>query len=164
MVYINVLTQEYLIYVNILAQGIFALWKCSGTRNIWFMQEEFEDTRGAIRIRISKKKKKRQHNWQKKMYKGTNNDIQNKHKTKDRVTFNPLKTAGELRCSGRISSSCSNSDTRCVNLVTNQVISHAWGKDREVLTTSGTYPRSLVRRYSIAVNQVMMATVKHSKW
>jgi hypothetical protein len=41
------------------------------------MQEEFEDTRGAIRIRISKKKKKRQHNGQKKQYNGTNNDQQN---------------------------------------------------------------------------------------
>jgi hypothetical protein len=133
--------------------------------NVPLFEGEFEDTKGVIRIRISKKKKKkRQHNCQKKMYKGTNNDIQNKHKTKDRVTFNPLKTAGELRCSGRISSSCSNSDTRCVNLVTNQVISHAWGKDREVLTTRGTYPRSLVRRYSITVNQVIVASIKLSKW
>jgi hypothetical protein len=46
------------------------------------------------------------------------------YKTKDRVTLNPLKPASEIRCSGRISSSCSNSDTRCVNLVTNPVISH----------------------------------------
>ena len=29
------------------------------------------------------------------------------HKTKDRVTRTPLKTEGELRCSGRVSSSCS---------------------------------------------------------
>ena len=28
------------------------------------------------------------------------------HKTKDRVTRNPLKPVGELRCSGRVSSSC----------------------------------------------------------
>jgi hypothetical protein len=39
------------------------------------MQEEFEDTKGAIRIRISKKN--RQHDGQKKKYKGTNNDLQN---------------------------------------------------------------------------------------
>jgi len=38
------------------------------------------------------------------------------YKTKDRVTRTPLKTGGELRCSGRDSSSCSTSDTRCVNL------------------------------------------------
>ena len=38
------------------------------------MQEEFDDTKGVIRIRLSKKKK-RQHNGQKKKYKGTNNDL-----------------------------------------------------------------------------------------
>ena len=52
---------------------------------------------------------------------------------------------GELRHSGRVSSSCSTSDTCCVNLVTNPVISHEWGKDREVFMVSGTYPWSLVR-------------------
>jgi hypothetical protein len=47
-------------------------------------------------------------------------------------------------CSERISSSCSTSDTRCVNLVTNPVETHELGKGREVLTTSGTYPWSFV--------------------
>ena len=46
--------------------------------------------------------------------------------------------------SGRVGSSCSTSDTRRVNLVTNPVISHERGKDRELLTTSGTYPWSFV--------------------
>ena len=36
------------------------------------------------------------------------------HKTKDRVTRTLLKTGGELRCSGRVSSSCSTSGTRRV--------------------------------------------------
>jgi hypothetical protein len=36
-----------------------------------------EDTKGVIRIRISKKN--RQHNGQKKKNKGTNNDLQNIH-------------------------------------------------------------------------------------
>jgi hypothetical protein len=45
------------------------------------------------------------------------------HKTKDRVTRAPLKTWGELRCSGRVRSSCSTSGTRGVNLVTT-VIRH----------------------------------------
>ena len=40
-------------------------------------QEKFEDTKGAIRIRISKKS--RQHNGQKKKYNGTNNYLQNLH-------------------------------------------------------------------------------------
>ena len=42
------------------------------------------------------------------------------YKTKDRVTQTPLKTRGELRCSGKVGSSCSTSGTRRVNLVTNQ--------------------------------------------
>ena len=40
-----------------------------------YLKEVFEDTKGAIRIRISKKN--RQHNGQKKKYKTTNNDLQN---------------------------------------------------------------------------------------
>ena len=76
------------------------------------MEEEFEDIKGVIRIRISKKngqhndqkkknrqhndqkKKNRQHNDQKKKDKETINDLQNIHhtyKTKDRVTRTPLK-------------------------------------------------------------------------
>jgi hypothetical protein len=41
------------------------------------LEEEFEDTKGAIIIRISKKN--RQHNDQKKKYKRTNKDLQNIH-------------------------------------------------------------------------------------
>ena len=40
-------------------------------------QEEFENTKGVIKIRISKKN--RQHNGQNKTYKRTNNDLQNIH-------------------------------------------------------------------------------------
>jgi len=39
--------------------------------------EEFEDTKGVIRIRISEKN--RQQNGQKRKYKRTNNDLQNIH-------------------------------------------------------------------------------------
>ena len=39
--------------------------------------EEFENTKGVIRIHIWKKN--RQHNGQKKKYKRTNNDLQNIH-------------------------------------------------------------------------------------
>jgi hypothetical protein len=66
------------------------------------------------------------------------------HKTTDRVTRTPLKTGGELRCSERVSSSCSTSGTRLVNLVANPVISHEWGKNREVFTISRTYSLSFV--------------------
>ena len=43
-----------------------------------------------------------------------------------------------------VNRSSSTSGTRRVNLVTNPVISHERGKNREVLTTSGTYPWSFV--------------------
>ena len=78
------------------------------------MEEEFEDTKGVIRIRISKNRpneKKRQRNKQR--------STKHSHKTKDRVTRTTLKTGGELRCSGMGSSSCSTSGTHRVNLVTN---------------------------------------------
>jgi hypothetical protein len=100
-----------------------------------------EDTKEVIRIR--KSKKDRQHNGQKKKDKKTNNDLQNKHiqlMIQLKNNTNLVKTGDELRCSGRVGSSCTTSGTRRVNLVTNPVISHEWGKDREVFTTSGTYP------------------------
>jgi hypothetical protein len=67
-------------------------------------QEEFDDTKVITRICKSK-----------------NNKRSTKHtqKTKDRVTSSPLKTGGELKCSGRVSSSFSTSGTRRVVLVTN---------------------------------------------
>jgi len=43
--------------------------------NSQVVEEEFEDTKGVIRIR--KSKKTRQHNAQKKKCKKTNNDLQN---------------------------------------------------------------------------------------
>jgi hypothetical protein len=49
------------------------------------------------------------------MAKRTNNDLQNIHKTKDRVTRTSLKTGGELMCSGRVGSSYSTNATRRVN-------------------------------------------------
>jgi hypothetical protein len=105
--------------------------------------EEFEDTKGVIRIRMSKKNL--QHNGQKKKCKSTNDDMQNIHiKTKNRVTRKPLKNGNELRCSGRVNSSCSTSGTRRVNVVKNPVLSHECEKDREVLTTRGTYPWAFV--------------------
>jgi hypothetical protein len=60
-------------------------------------EEEFEDSKGVIIIRISKKN--RQHNGQKKkVRKDKQRSTKHTHTTKDRVTRTPLK-------SGRISSS-----------------------------------------------------------
>jgi len=61
------------------------------------LYEVFEDTKELIRIRISKKS--RQYNGQTKKYKRS---TKHTHDTKDRVTRTPLKTGGELRCSGRV--------------------------------------------------------------
>ena len=86
------------------------------------MEEEFEDTKVVIRIRISKS---RRHNGQKKKrQKDKQRSTKHVHKIKDRVTRTPLKTGGKLRRSRRVSSSCSASGTRRVNLVTKPVISH----------------------------------------
>ena len=63
--------------------------------------------------------------WSKeKVQKDKQRSTKHTYKTKDRVTWTPLETGGELRCSGRIDSSCSTSDTRRVNLVTNPMKSH----------------------------------------
>ena len=63
-----------------------------------------------------------------------------KYTHKDRLTRNPIETGGERKCSGGVNSSCSISGTRSDNLLTNPVMSHECGKDRELLTTGGTYP------------------------
>ena len=66
-----------------------------------------------------------QHNDQKKkVQKDKQRSTKHAHKTKDRVTRIQLKIGGEHRCSGMVSSSCSTSGTRRVNLVTNPVVSH----------------------------------------
>ena len=66
-------------------------------------KEEFEDTKGVIRNRISKKNK--QHNGQKKKtQKDKQRSTKHTYKTKDRVTRTPLKAGGELRCSGKVNS------------------------------------------------------------
>jgi hypothetical protein len=45
------------------------------------------------------------------------NDLQNTtQKTKDRATRTALKPGDELGCSGRVGSSCSTRDTRCITL------------------------------------------------
>jgi len=63
-------------YVDNSSFSVYSVLKCMLISD-WSVQEEFEDTRGVIRIRISKKN--RQHNDQKKKYKMTNNDLQHIH-------------------------------------------------------------------------------------
>ena len=60
-----------------------------------FFAEEFEDTKGAIRIRISKKNRQ-QTQWAKeKVQKDKQRSTKHTYKTKDRVTRTALKTGGE---------------------------------------------------------------------
>ena len=89
--------------------------------------------------------------------KGQTTIYEQTYKLKYRVKRNLLKTGGELRCSGKVSSSCSTSDTSRVNLVTKPVISHEWGKDREVFTTNYTCP-------GIPPEIGIVATGKMIKW
>ena len=68
----------------------------------------------------------------------TNYGLQNiSQKTKDPATHTPLNTWSELRCSRRVSCSCSICDTCRVTRVANPVTSHEWGKVRIVITTNG---------------------------
>jgi hypothetical protein len=83
-----------------------------------------------------------------KVQKDKQRSTKQRYKTKYRVTRTPLKIGGECICSERVSSSCSNSGTRRVNLVTKPVINHERGKDLGVITTSGTY-----QIYSYLCNQ-----------
>jgi len=56
-----------------------------------------------------------------KKYKRTNNCLQNiTQKTEDRASRTPLKTGGERRCSGWVSSSCSTCDSRRVTVKRNE--------------------------------------------
>jgi hypothetical protein len=65
------------------------------------LQEEFEDTKGVIGIRILKKN--RQHNGQaKKVQKDKQRSIKHTYKITDRVTRTPLKTGDKLRLALRL--------------------------------------------------------------
>ena len=119
------------------------------------MAKSLKIPQGVIRIR---KSKNRPHKGQKKKHK--QRYTKHIHKTKDRVTRTPLKTGGELRCSGRVSSSCSTSDTRRVILVTNPMISHEWGRTGKCLQQVENIHGHLWHRYSITVNQGMVSTRK----
>ena len=103
------------------------VWRYQRGNQNWYIEEEW-----AVQWRKEKVQKDKQRS------------TKHTHKTKDRVTRTPLKTGGELRCSGSVSSFCPASGTGRANLVTNPVIFHEWGKDLEVLMTTGTYPWSFV--------------------
>ena len=86
---------------------------CIVLRTVWRYQR-------VIRIRQSIQQTTQWPNGQK----DKQRSIKHAYKTKDRVARTPLKTVGELRCSGRVRNSCFTSGTYRVNLATNPVISH----------------------------------------
>jgi hypothetical protein len=89
----------------------------SGKKEIYFKQ--FRSLRRVWRYQRGNQnlyiEEKQTTQWPKKnVQKDKQRSTKYTHKTKDRVTRTPLKTGGELGCSGRIDSSCSTSGTRCV--------------------------------------------------
>ena len=74
---------------------------------------EFEDTKKGNQNSYIEEEHKE------KVQKDKQRSTKHTRKTKDRVPRTPLKTRGQLRWSGRVRRSCSTSDTRRVNLVTN---------------------------------------------
>jgi hypothetical protein len=118
--------------------GCINIWNNKCSNNSHIIRRVWRYQRGNQNPYIEEKQSTQWPN--KKVQKDTQRSTKHTYKSKDRVTRTPLKTEGELGCSGSVSSYCSTSDTRRVNLTTNPVISHERGKDREVFTTSGTYP------------------------
>jgi hypothetical protein len=107
----------------------------------------------------------RKHNGQKKKdRRDKQRSRKHTYRTKDRITRTPHQTGDELRCFGRVSSSCYISDSRRVILVTNPVISHKWRKDREVFTTSETYPWSSMTQIFLSDQPSHGGDVQLSKW
>ena len=69
--------------------------------------------------------------WPKeKVQKDKQRSTKHKYKTKDRVPRTPPKPGSKLRCSGRVSSTCSNSDTR-LKIPKRQFRSRKSKKDRQ---------------------------------
>jgi len=77
--------------------------------------------------------------------------------------MNPTKKPGWTQVIRKGSSPCSTSGIRRVNLVTSPMISHKWGKDRKVFTTSGPYPWSKVT-FWWDYNYFRFAIDQHVEW
>jgi len=139
---INSNTLIYLVRRGHLPLVIFTLKECVVCKATW-KAILYNKSLKISEIRIRKSKKDRQHNGQRKGDNRTNNDLQNTtQKTRDRATRTPLKTGANLIIQKSKKfllhqwhpSYYSNHYKQL-----NPVISHEWGNDREVLTTSGTY-------------------------
>jgi len=74
------------------------------------------------------------------------------------------KPGGEVRCSRDVSSSCSICGTLRATLVTNSVISHEWRNCDLWFRQMEHISSHLWHRYSVTVNQVVVATTTLLKW
>jgi hypothetical protein len=110
------------------------LWYSFTERSVWRYKRGIQNPYIEVEQTTQWSKEKRRRNKQR----------WTKDTQKDWVSRAPPKTEVNYTCSGSVSSSCSTSETGRFNLVTNPVISHEWGKDRELFTTSGIYPWSFV--------------------
>ena len=147
--YWNINIYIYIIgYVYLSTWSDYSLFTSYNCRN---MQKEFVNTKGVIRIvnrrtdnTMAKRTRKKR----------TNNDLRNiTQRTKYRVARTPLKSGDELGRSGRVSCSCSNSDTRSVTLDTNPVQLITW----YVLT--GPFVRLFVSYHFITMHNITWWTV-----
>ena len=88
------------------------------------------------------------------MTKRTNNDLQNiLHNSEDRATRTPRKTRGDLRCSGRVSSSCSTCGACHVTFVTNDLVNRYGTSVSQMITDMFHFPVIFFMTYHRACNQ-----------
>ena len=75
------------------------------------VKQSLKKENGAIKYRYIEEEQTI-HWHQEKVQKDKQRSTKHTHKTKDRVTRTSLNTGGEIRCSGRVISSCSTSGSR----------------------------------------------------
>jgi len=130
--------QFYNVYLSII-QNIFENIDSCPASILYYSKKIWRYQKGN---QNSTSKKNRQ--WTMTKIKMINNDL--KKTTQNSNDGTTLKNTGELRCNGKGIKSCSTCGTRGVILVTNQVISHEWGKDRTVSKKKVVYMWSFVKQ------------------
>ena len=116
--------------------------------NVHFNKKKIEDSKRVIRGRKSKMNRQHNENSQKNKQRSINLKIDQRQ---------PLKNRGEFMCSGRVNRCCSISGTRRVTHCYKEV--QVMNEERAWLQTEHIRGH-LWHRYSVMVNQVMVATLK----
>ena len=75
------------------------------------VKQSLKKENGALKYRYIEEEQTI-HRHKEKVQKDKQRSTKHTHQTKDRVTRTSLKTGGEIRCSGRVISSCSTSGSR----------------------------------------------------